>query len=301
MPHSPSSALVYEYQQFMQHSGLSPHSLRAYQQDLSVLLQCAGDTPLQNLTRDDLRGFVRLLHEQSGHAKSLARRIAGWRRFYHFLKQYHGLQDDPSENLRAPKSVRALPQALSVEQAIRLVSVSGDDVLAMRDAALLELFYSSGLRLNEVQGLDVAMLDFQEGTVRVLGKGRKERVVPMGSHAISAMQNWLKQRATLKLQLGHEQAVFVSKQGRRLDPRSLRYCVERRAQQQGISSRVHPHVLRHTFASHVLQSSQNLRAVQEMLGHSSIRTTQIYTHLDFQHLAQVYHGAHPRAKKKKTS
>ena len=228
----------------------------------------------------------------------MARRVAGWRRFYQFLMLHHGLKDDPTESLRAPKFVRALPQPLSVEQAIQLVSVSGDDTLAVRDVALLELLYSSGLRLSEVQGLDVAMLDFQEGTVRVLGKGRKERVVPMGSHAIKALQAWLIQRATLKLHTDHQQAVFVSKQGRRLDPRSLRYCVERRAKQQGITSKVHPHVLRHTFASHVLQSSQNLRAVQEMLGHSSIRTTQVYTHLDFQHLAQVYHTAHPRAKKK---
>ena len=200
--------------------------------------------------------------------------------------------------LRAPKAAKTLPQALSVDQAIKFVTIEGDGILDVRDRAILELFYSSGLRLAELVNLDTSMLDFSEGTVTVTGKGNKTRIVPLGSHAANAMQAWLQQRASIKIVDKDLNAVFITEQGRRITPRAVQYRVKSWAIKQGINTDMHPHLLRHSFATHVLQSSQDLRAVQEMLGHANISTTQVYTHLDFHHLAKVYDNAHPRAKKK---
>jgi integrase/recombinase XerC len=200
--------------------------------------------------------------------------------------------------LRAPKSAKTLPQALSTDQAVKFVDIQGDSLLEQRDHAILELFYSSGLRLSELVNLDIDMLDFSEGTVTVTGKGNKTRIIPVGSHALSAIKVWLERRAMIKISDKNPKAVFVTQQGRRITPRAVQYRMKEWAIKQGINTDIHPHMLRHSFASHVLQSSQDLRAVQEMLGHANISTTQIYTHLDFQHLATMYDKAHPRAKKK---
>ena len=193
---------------------------------------------------------------------------------------------------------QASSEALSVDQAVKFVNIQGDGLLEQRDHAILELFYSSGLRLAELVNLDIDMLDFSEGTVTVTGKGNKTRIVPMGSHAMSAIQTWIQRRALILIAENNPKAVFVTQQGRRITPRAVQYRIKEWAVKQEINTDMHPHLLRHSFATHVLQSSQDLRAVQEMLGHASISSTQVYTHLDFQHLASIYDIAHPRAKKK---
>ncbi|HEV2009006.1 MAG TPA: tyrosine recombinase XerC, partial [Burkholderiales bacterium] len=208
----------------------------------------------------------------------------------------HGYVNNPCVGLRAPKTKKNLPQALSPDEAARLMEIPGDDVLAVRDKAIFELFYSSGLRLFELTSLAPTDVNFGDATVRVTGKGSKTRIVPVGSHALHAVQQWLEQREPL-VKAGGD-ALFISRNGARLTPRAIQYRCKQWALKLGLNSDVHPHVLRHSFASHVLQSSGDLRAVQEMLGHASISTTQIYTHLDFQYLAKVYDAAHPRAKKK---
>jgi integrase/recombinase XerC len=198
--------------------------------------------------------------------------------------------------LKAPKSPRRLPSALSPDEAAKLVTIEANDFLGIRDRALFELAYSSGLRLSELAGLDLAGLDLESGEVRVLGKGSKERIVPVGAAARSTLARWLGERRSLGNVDAH--AVFVGQSGRRLSPRAIELRVAQWALRQGLTQHVHPHMLRHSFASHVLQSSGDLRAVQEMLGHASIASTQVYTHLDFQALAKVYDAAHPRARRK---
>ena len=222
--------------------------------------------------------------------------LSAWRGLYNYLARDHGYSSNPCAGLRAPKTPRTLPHALSPDEAARLLEFPVDDLMALRDKAMFELFYSSGLRLAELASLQPENLSLSDGTVRVTGKGGRTRVVPVGSQAILALTAWMKPRATL-LKPG-ETALFLSRHGNRISPRSISQQLKIRALQQGISANVHPHVLRHSFASHLLQSSGDLRAVQEMLGHASISTTQVYTHLDFQHLAKVYDAAHPRAKKK---
>jgi integrase/recombinase XerC len=224
--------------------------------------------------------------------------LSAWRSLYRFvLDTDTTLREDPSAGLKAPKSPKRLPSALSPDEAVRLVAIEGDDALAIRDRALFELAYSSGLRLAELAGLDVERLDLTEGEVRVLGKGDKERVVPVGSAARDAVRAWLPARALLAR--GGETALFVGKGGKRLGARAIELRLATWAVKQGLARHVHPHMLRHSFASHVLQSSGDLRAVQEMLGHASIASTQVYTHLDFQALAKVYDAAHPRARRAK--
>jgi integrase/recombinase XerC len=198
--------------------------------------------------------------------------------------------------VRAPKAAKKLPRALSPDEAGQLMAIDAAGPLALRDKAILELFYSSGLRLSELTALAPADVDFDDATVRVTGKGAKTRIVPVGSHALAALRAWLIERD--RLAAAGEVALFVNNQGRRLSARSVQLRIERWALKRGLGRRVHPHALRHSFASHVLQSSGDLRAVQEMLGHASISTTQVYTQLDFQHLAKVYDAAHPRAKKR---
>jgi integrase/recombinase XerC len=197
--------------------------------------------------------------------------------------------------MRAPKSAKTLPQALSADQAVKLVDLKEVDFLSLRDHAILELFYSSGLRLAELVSLNMSDIDLVAGTVIVTGKGNKTRIVPVGSHALQAIQNWLSVR-NQRLKVDSE-ILFITRQGHRITPRAVQYRLKEWAIKQGIDSDVHPHMLRHSFATHVLQSSGDLRAVQEMLGHANISTTQVYTHLDFQHLSKVYDQAHPRAKK----
>jgi integrase/recombinase XerC len=276
---------------------LSPHTCEGYARDVRSLLALAGDTPLEKLAIHNIRRFVARLHGQGLDGRSLARRLSAWRGFYNYLARDHGFKSNPCAGVRAPRSAKRLPDALSPEEAARLLEMPGDGPLALRDRAMFELLYSSGLRLAELTGLTPQDLDFREGTVRVTGKGSKTRVVPLGSHAARALRAWLAARAALAKP--EEAALFLNRSGTRLGPRAVQERLRAWALRQGLAARVHPHMLRHSFASHVLQSSGDLRAVQEMLGHSSISTTQLYTHLDFQHLAKVYDAAHPRAKRRK--
>ena len=276
---------------------LSKNTVLNYGRDITALFALAADIPLATLQIHHIRRFVSQLHARGLDGRSLARMLSAWRGFYRYLARDHGYTHDPCTGLRAPKSKKILPQVLSPDEAGRLMDIPGGDALAARDKAIFELFYSSGLRLSELTSLAPADINFSDATVRVTGKGSKTRVIPVGGHALRAVQTWLEARAPL-VKAGGE-ALFVNRSGARLTPRGVQYRIKRWALQLGLNSNVHPHVLRHSFASHVLQSSGDLRAVQEMLGHASISTTQIYTHLDFQYLAKVYDAAHPRAKKKR--
>jgi integrase/recombinase XerC len=273
------------------------HTRDAYLRDVRALQALAGGEPLAGLSSKELRRHLATLHARGLSGRSLARMLSAWRAFYRFaIERDSALKDNPCAGLKAPKSPRRLPSALSPDEAVQLVAIEGDDVLATRDRALLELAYSSGLRVSELAGLDVASLDLATGEVRVWGKGSKERLVPVGAPAREALRTWLALRATLFAR--DTSAVFLSRSGRRLAPRAIQQRLAAWAVKQGLSRHVHPHMLRHSFASHLLQSSGDLRAVQELLGHASIASTQVYTHLDFQALAKTYDRAHPRAKKK---
>lgn len=278
--------------------GLSPLTQENYSRDIKQLVELTGETSLNNLQNTHIRRFIANLHGKGLGGKSIARMLSSWRGFFDYLVQRHGFTNNPVIGLRAPKSAKTLPQALSIEQAVKLVDIDDDGVLSVRDHAILELFYSSGLRLSELVNLNIDQLDFGEGTITVTGKGNKTRIVPLGSHAIEAIQKWLKNRTDLLIKNPAEKAVFIGLQGGRISARNIQYRLKEWSIKQGINSSVHPHMLRHSFASHVLQSSGDLRAVQEMLGHANISTTQVYTHLDYQHLTKVYDAAHPRAKKK---
>lgn len=275
---------------------MAPLTAENYRRDIADLLHLAGDTPLECLQIHHIRRFIAQLHGRGLSGTTLARRLSAWRGFFHFLSKRHGYTHNPCVGLRAPKSPKLLPQALSPDEAVHLMEIEGEDALAVRDKAILELVYSSGLRLAELVRLDSHPdhIDLASAIVRLTGKGGKTREVPIGRYAIAALRSWLECRPLL-VQPG-EPALFVGRNGRRLSPRAVQYRIEGWAKKQGVSARVHPHMLRHSFASHVLQSSGDLRAVQEMLGHANISTTQIYTHLDFQRLAEVYDKAHPRAK-----
>ena len=274
------------------------HTREAYRRDAEILGGLAGDTPIASLTRAQLARFLATLHGRGLSGRSVARMLSSWRAlFRHLIETDRGVKDDPCAGLRAPKAAKRLPQALTPDEAVRLVAIPGDDVLAARDRALFELAYSSGLRLAELALLDVDGVDLVAGEVRVWGKGAKERIVPVGAAARDAIGTWLAQRAGLPV--ADSQALFVGTGGRRISPRTIERRLAAWAIRRGLTRHVHPHMLRHSFASHVLQSSGDLRAVQEMLGHASIASTQVYTHLDFQALAKVYDAAHPRAKRKK--
>ena len=288
-----------EYLEFLQFErGLSALTRENYARDITQLIKLADTTSLNELQNIQIRRFIATLHSKGLGGKSLARMLSSWRGFFDFLVNRHQFEANPVIGLRAPKSAKTLPQALSIEQATKLVDISDDDVLSVRDHAILELFYSSGLRLSELVNLNIDALDFSAGTVIVTGKGNKTRIVPMGAHAMAALQKWLQIRQNITLSDTASKAVFIGLQGRRISQRNIQYRMKEWSIKQGINSSVHPHMLRHSFASHVLQSSGDLRAVQEMLGHANISTTQVYTHLDFQHLSKTYDAAHPRAKKK---
>jgi integrase/recombinase XerC len=293
----PAQQLLQGYLRHLTHERrLAAHTAKNYRRDIEALLAFAGATPPAALSAHDIRRCVARLHGGGLDGRSLARMLSAWRGFYQYLARDHGCPHNPCVGIRAPKSAKRLPQALSPDEARQLVELEATDALAVRDKAILELFYSSGLRLAELTGLAPDDVNFSDATVRVTGKGSKTRIVPVGSHAAKALRAWLAERAAIPR--ADAAALFVNRQGRRLGPRAIQARVRQRALQQGVASRVHPHMLRHSFASHVLQSSGDLRAVQEMLGHSSISTTQVYTQMDFQHLAKIYDAAHPRAHKK---
>lgn len=277
---------------------LSGHSLDGYRRDLSKLLTyCERENIAEwnALQGRHLRQLVGELHRQGKSSRSLARLLSSVRGLYRYLNQEGLCQHDPAAGLSAPKGERRLPKLLDTDRAMQLLDGGvEDDFIGLRDQAMLELFYSSGLRLSELVGLNLDQLDLPAGMVRVLGKGNKVRELPVGRKAREALQAWLPLRALANPADG---AVFIGQQGRRLGARAVQLRV-RQAGVRELGQHLHPHMLRHSFASHLLESSQDLRSVQELLGHADIGTTQIYTHLDFQHLAKVYDQAHPRAKRK---
>jgi len=284
---------------FAEHLALRPpHTRAAYVRDVTALARLCGESPLARQTTPALRRHLAVLHAGGLSGRSLARMLSAWRAFYRFLLERDPASaQSPCTGLRAPRAPRRLPSALSPDEAVRLVKIEGDGALVTRDRALFELAYSSGLRLAELAGLDVDRIDLTSGEVRVFGKGSKERIVPVGAAACTAIGRWLGERSTIVSE--GERALFVGARGRRVNPRTIERRLAAWALAQGLSRHVHPHMLRHSFASHVLQSSGDLRAVQEMLGHASIASTQVYTHLDFQALAKVYDQAHPRARRKR--
>ena len=275
---------------------MSPHTLDAYRRDLDALAAWTmeqGVADLSALHTEQLRAFIASEHRRGLSPKSLQRRLSACRSFYLWLLKHGRIAASPAAGLRAPKAPRKLPQVLDVDEAVQLVELPTDTRLGLRDRAILELFYSSGLRLSELCALRWRDLDLAEGLVTVLGKGSKQRTVPVGSHARKALDAW---RGESRGQA--DGAVFPGRGGAPITPRAVQIRLRQLAQRQGLFKRVHPHLLRHSFASHVLESSGDLRGVQELLGHADIATTEIYTHLDYQHLAKVYDSAHPRAKRK---
>ncbi|MFG0380251.1 tyrosine recombinase XerC [Pseudomonas sp. zbq_18] len=280
---------------------VSAHTLDGYRRDLlKVLALCEKNTVATwpELDTRTLRAFIARLHALGQSSRSLARLLSAVRGFYQYLGREGLCRHDPAAGLAAPKGERRLPRALDADRTAQLLDGAvEDDFLALRDQAMLELFYSSGLRLSELVGLNLTELDLPAGLVRVLGKGNKTRDLPVGRKAREAIEAWLPLR---RLVSPTDDALFVGRQGKRLTPRAIQLRV-RQAGVRELGQHLHPHMLRHSFASHMLESSQDLRAVQELLGHADIATTQVYTHLDFQHLAKVYDGAHPRAKRKSES
>lgn len=280
---------------------VAAHTLNNYRRDLARLQSCLPSvaTDWSRVQGQDIRRCVAKLHGEGLSGRSLARLLSAWRGFFAWLGEAGRVNSNPCLGVRAPKSPRRLPKALSVDESAALLkpSEAEADVLQVRDTAMFELFYSSGLRLSELAALDLAAAQdiLGEGEVRVCGKRNKERLVPVGGPARAALAQWVHCREGLAA--GAENALFTSQRGTRLGVRAIQQRLAACARQKGLAQHVHPHMLRHSFASHLLQSSGDLRAVQEMLGHASIASTQIYTHLDFQHLASVYDRAHPRAKR----
>ena len=278
---------------------LSAHTSASYLREIDALIgwcEANGIATWDALDTQHLRLFAARSHAGGLAPRSVQRRLSAVRTFLRFLQRERVLAHNPAAEVRAPKARRRLPETLDVDQMGRLLEIPGDDALAVRDRAIMELFYSSGLRLAELVGLELGAIDLADRTVRVTGKGNKTRILPVGRKAIEALQSWLGARASLA-KTG-ETALFVGRNGSRVGQRAVQTRVARWARLQGLSMRMHPHLFRHSFASHLLESSQDLRGVQELLGHADIATTQVYTHLDFQHLARIYDKTHPRARKK---
>jgi integrase/recombinase XerC len=293
---------------------LSAHTDVSYARDLRALVRFCDRMGLADWSALDsghIRTFAAHSHAGGLSPRSIQRRLSAVRSFYEFLlreapgeaargarsrRRAARVTVNPALEVRAPKSARRLPQTLDADQMARLLEIPAGGGLSARDRALMELLYSSGLRLAELVGLNLADLDLKDRTVQVLGKGRKARIVPVGRLAVAALRGWLRERAALAP--AAEVALFVGRSGRRLGPRAIQQRVDYWARRQGLGVHVHPHLFRHSFASHLLESGGELRGVQELLGHADISTTQIYTHLDFQHLARIYDAAHPRARRK---
>ena len=269
-----------------------------YAAGLDALLALTPGVAVGDVRTHHVRRAVAQLRSRGLDGRTIARMLSSWRGFFRWLARQHGLAADPTAGVRAPKVAKALPKALTPDEAAALLDRAAEGALEVRDRAMFELCYSSGLRLAELVGLDAgdARAILKDAEVTVTGKGRKTRTVPVGAKALEALRAWVETRA--QVAHGDEPALFVGARGERVNPAVVRRRLARWALRAGLGTHVHPHVLRHSFASHVLQSSGDLRAVQELLGHASISTTQVYTHLDFQHLAKVYDAAHPRAKKK---
>jgi integrase/recombinase XerC len=294
--------VVEKYFSYLAHERrLAALTLKHYRRDVALLGEMLAEDnkrltsprALDELQQIDIRRFAAMLHSRGLSPRSLSRVLSGWRGFYEFLRA-SSHKANPVDGVRPPKAAKRLPETLSPNEAVHLVSFEDDSPEGIRDRAVFELIYSCGLRVSELVGLNLDSIDFSTEEARVLGKGNKTRIIPVGGPAIAAVKHWLAVRATQK---GHETgALFLSPTGKRLNVRMVQQRIKMWAIKQGLTVDPHPHMLRHSFASHVLQSSGDLRAVQEMLGHASIASTQVYTHLDFQHLAKVYDTAHPRAR-----
>ncbi|WP_428606391.1 tyrosine recombinase XerC [Sedimenticola sp.] len=296
--------LQHRLQAFLSHlqfeRRLSTHTLTNYQRDLVRFGDWCREQQLngwEQLTPHQVRAFVARRHRAGISGKSLQRELSALRSLFRYLMREGVLADNPASGIRAPKSARHLPTTLDADQLGSLLDVASVDPLELRDLAIMELLYSSGLRLAELVAVNLHDIDTHDATLEVIGKGAKSRRVPVGSKALAAVDAWKQVRGDWAK--ADEPALFVSRRGGRLRPRSIQQRLQQWALKQGCRQNLHPHMLRHSFASHLLESSSDLRAVQELLGHADISTTQIYTHLDFQHLAQVYDSAHPRARKKK--
>ncbi len=342
--HSTEAGWIERFASHLEHERrMSAHTLAAYRRDLACLRAFCDERGISrwnDLANAEVRAFAAAAHAAGLGARSIQRRLSAVRTFYEFLLREGCSTRNPAQEVRAPKLKKRLPTTLDADQMARLLEFRADDSLSTRDKAIMELFYSSGLRLAELVGLDLAAIDLADRTVRVLGKGSKARVLPIGRFAIDALRKWLAERASLLratslpaadgargavgqrgaqgLARQHaaygaaresaargtaglsaaQGAVFIGRSGRRLSARAVQLRVDRWARHQGLGVHLHPHMFRHSFASHLLESSGNLRGVQELLGHADIGTTQIYTHLDFQHLAKVYDAAHPRARRR---
>jgi integrase/recombinase XerC len=288
---------------YLKHLGterrLSPHTATNYARDLRALADYMerGNLPgWDKIDSQHVRMFAARAHAGGLSPRSVQRRLSAVRGFFNYLLRERIVASNPAMDIRAPKAAKRLPGTLDVDQLNQLLDIPPENALAVRDKAIMELFYSSGLRLDELVGLDLPQLDLADRTVRVLGKGRKTRIVPVGRKAEAALRVWLLERVALAGT--DETAVFVGKNGSRLKHRAIQLRIAYWARRKGLPSHVHPHLFRHSFATHLLESSKDLRGVQELLGHADISTTQIYTHLDFAHLARTYDASHPRAKRK---
>jgi integrase/recombinase XerC len=278
---------------------LSPHTESAYARDLEALRAYCSANGIESWGQVDaqhVRMFAAQCHRRGLAPRSIQRRLSAVRSLFRHLIRDDEMRHNPAADVQAPKARKRLPTTLDADTMARLLAFRSDDRLGVRDKAIMELFYSSGLRLAELLGLDLQDLDLRDRTVRVLGKGNKSRIVPVGKEAAEALSRWLRERTSIA-DIG-ELAVFVGVNGGRLGPRIVQRRIARWARLQGLPEHVHPHMFRHSFASHLLESSGDLRAVQELLGHANISTTQVYTHLDFQHLARIYDATHPRARRK---
>jgi integrase/recombinase XerC len=278
---------------------LAAHTDTNYARDLAALVKYCDRQGLPDwkaLDSQHVRTFAAHSHAAGLAPRSIQRRLSAVRSFCNYLVRERALGGNPAYEIRAPKAGRRLPHTLDADQMAQLLDAPPGDALVARDHAVMELLYSSGLRLAELVGLDLPDLDLKDRTVRVLGKGSKSRIIPVGKKAVHALERWLRERSALVKPA--ETAVFIGRNGRRLGPRAVQLRVAVWARRRGLSVPVHPHLFRHSFASHLLESSGELRGVQELLGHADISTTQIYTHLDFQHLARIYDRTHPRARRK---
>lgn len=281
---------------------LSPHTLSNYQRDLDAFVQWSGSrgiTQAEKVQEADIRQWVSHLHRRGLAGSSIQRSLSATRSLFNFLGRENGYPRNPAASVQAPRKPRKLPKTMDADQVDQYLNFDQDSPLASRDSAIAELFYSSGLRLAELVAVNLQDIDHQARLITVTGKGNKTRTVPVGGTALGAIEQWLQQRPPIAADPDSANALFTSLRGKRISVRNIQDRIKLQGRKSGMSQDVHPHMLRHSFASHMLESSGDLRAVQELLGHANIATTQIYTHLDFQHLAKVYDAAHPRAKRRK--
>jgi len=277
----------------------SKHTLSSYQRDLNAFVQYCQQAELngwQAIDHQHIRSYAAQVHRKGLSGTSIQRLLSSIRSLFKYLLKHRKVKYNPAEGVSAPKSLRKLPEVLTPDDLDNLMRLDEADPLAVRDMAIMELLYGCGLRLSELVELDLSKIEWQEQTLDVIGKGSKQRLVPFGNKALKALKKWIKNRSQFVNE--NEQAVFISQRGNRISASSVQQRLKKWAQVKGLDRSLYPHLMRHSFASHILQSSHDLRAVQELLGHANLSTTQIYTHLDFQHLAKVYDSAHPRAKTK---